>query len=344
MSLLWFDGFNGVPTAQLAVDYRDVAVGVTIGAGRDTTDGAVGAANSDSMIRDCAPTSAARGAIGLAMYVSAFPGAHRKVFTLLDATDTPIFTLMLRTDGHLDIVQGGSVVNPSYIASGLTVSTGDWIYVEVGFRLAATGGMLVIRVNGILHVQSAVIAFAPPLTWAAVQYHPDEGLDDLYVVDGAGSVNWLLTPQRVWTVAPATVGDLADWTSSSGVGQVEDIDESPHNSDTDYIWASADEAISTFIMAILPAVAPGPVYGVAMTFVSRDASLAPGDVGPVRVRPVMRTGGVTQSVPAASEGLVLTDTYAQGRYTWILNPATVAPWTHADLIGDLQFGVERHDS
>lgn len=339
MSVLWFDGFNFVNTAHLPNDYRAVAGGVTIGTGRDSTAGAEGAANTDSMIRDCAPTSATRGAVGLAVYISAFPGATRKIFTLLDAADAAIFTLILRTDGYLEIVRG--TAGAPYLTSATLMATAAWSYIEVGYRLAASSGTLVIRVNGILHIQSGTVTFDPPLTWAAVELFPDEGLDDLYIVDGAGSANWLLTPQRVWTVAPGSVGDHADWTSSSGVGQVEDIDENPANGDTDYIWADTDEAISTFIMAIVDT-PPGPIYAVSLNFVARDAALSPGDIGPTSVRPVARSGGVTHSVPAISEGLVLTDTYAFGRYTWTVDPATLSPWTAATLSAT-EFGVERHE-
>jgi len=342
MSVRWFDGFDFVATAHLPNDYRAVAGGVTIGTGRDSTSGAEGATNADSMIRDCAPTNAVRGAVGMAIYVSAFPGAARKIFTLLDAADSPVFTLVLRTDGYLEIVRGGSVANTPYLTSSTLIGVADWTYVEIGFQLASSDGTLVLRVDGILHVQSGALAYDPPLTWAAVELFPDEGLDDLYIVDGSGAANWLLTPQRVWSVAPGSVGDVADWTSSSGVGPVDDIDESPHNSDTDYIWAAGDEEISTFIMALTGTMALGPIHAVSLNFVARDASLSPGDVGPMSVRPVARSEGVTHTVPAISEALVLTDTYAFSRYTWTVDPATLVPWTHTTL-GATQFGVERHE-
>lgn len=342
MSVRWFDGFNNITTPQLANDYRDVSGGITVSTGRDSTTGLVGAASTDFLIRDCTPTNAIRGAVGMAIYVSTLPALDRMIFSLLDSADQAVFTLVLRTDGTLDLVSGGTPSNPSYLAGSIALPTTSWSYIEVGFELSSTDGTLVLRVDGELHVQSGIVAFVPPLTWFSVMLFPNAGLDDLYIVDGAGSPNWLLTPQRVWTVVPGSVGDNADWTSSTGMGTVDDVDETTPDNDSSYIWAEDDLAITTFIMSITPEIAPSQIHAVSLNFVARDDSLNPTELGPVGIRPVARSAGVTHPIPTASEGMLLTDTYALGRYTWTLNPATASPWTQATL-GAMQFGVERHD-
>jgi hypothetical protein len=334
--IVWYDGFDRIVTAQLSEDYRDTTVGCTIGTGRDSTDGVVGAANSDYMIRDCAPTNAVKGAIGFAMYVSAFPGAKRKIFTLLDATDDAILTLVLRTDGTLDLVFGSDVNNASFITSDDVLDTVAWSYVEVGWELSTSDAFMVIRVNGQLFKSGGGLN-SLITTWAAVELHPDEGLDDLYIVDGAGSPRWTLGPQRVWTVPPGAVGDLADWTSSSGVGQVEDIDDVVSDDDATYIWAENDVDVSTFLMAFDMDMMPGAVYAVSVHAVAREDG-----AGSAAVRPVARTAGVTFTVPSIDEGFALSSVYQYFRYTWLIDPGELLPWTN-ETVNAMQFGVERNE-
>lgn len=332
MTALFWDGFNHDVDASLAFRYRDISAGVSITAsGRDSTNGLTGSSDADSLILDVDPATTNEGVQNLALFCSSLPSSAHGLMQVLAAGDVPILSLVLETDGTLTIRNGdvsGSVLGTT--ASLITTST--WHDLEWRWHLAfGLNGTSVLKVNNAVRLNLFDLSNSA-VAWVAVKWFPGNLIfDDLAVFDG----QIMLGPQRVLTSYAGSDGARVDWTASAGPERFQDIDETPHDGDTTYIWADANQQRSTFIFASFDELLLESVTAVALHAIARES----GPLG-TKIRHLTRIDAIDDPIPGVADAQELTADYAEYTYRWNTNPRTGIAW----LIGEVnaaEWGIER---
>jgi hypothetical protein len=334
--ILHWDGFDRILFADLPYTFSDPAITISA-AGRDSTSGLTSSNDTAYFYKAYSPTDATKGYVGLALYVPSLPGSPRKLIQIVDSNAlTVIFTFVLKTDGTLEAFLGTEAGSSLGVTISPVVIAADWSYIEVGWFIDPALGFIYIR-NENVTVMSATDQNTASLggAWDIVRVYPGTScvVDDFYVMDGSGAPSYFIGAQQVLTVPPVTNGARLDWTSSSGVGQVEDCDDVTHDGDATYIWADSngDKYTATFTVVSTAFV----VNGVALNAVARE------DVGvDVRLKHMVRISGVDDPAPTALESVLLTASYVRHAYVWRTNPNLGIAWS-IDSINAAEFGVQR---
>jgi len=121
--------------------------------------------------------------------------------------------------------------------------------------------------------------------------------DDLYVLDTAADtdndlVTFLGDVAIEWQ-APATDGDVNNWTPSSGAQRYAMVDETGPDDDTTYIQSDTAGHVQTFTSGGSP-ISGATILAAAVMFLARRT-----EGGPSSTRPVVRIAGTTYELGAA---------------------------------------------
>lgn len=214
-------------------------------------------------------------------------------------------------------------------ASENSICTQDeWFYFEAKVYIHDTEGYVTIYKSGELFYEltgidtrngaNAYINEIEFRTYSTTCY-----IDDLYIDDAD-----VLGDIKVETLYPSGAGATTQWDASAGDNYA-CVDETPLNSDTDYVSTATASEIDTYAFGDLATTA-GTVYGVQVNMIARKDDAGSRSIAPV-VRPASTDRvGTTQSI---------SDSYVDYIQMYAVNPEDSAAWEIADVNG-AEFGVK----
>jgi len=220
---------------------------------------------------------------------------------------TWLVSISRNASGFLEIRsgQGGTL-----LATGITpITTDRWYLVELHFKLADSGGIAELRIDG--NLECTFTGDTKPgsettfdnLYWISWASGPQCYYDDVVVNDISGPVNNSYPGGvKLALLKPTADGATKEWTPSSGSDHYALVDEVPP-SGTDYLRATANDLVDLFGLEDLPPEAQS-VKAVALDFHGLKGST----VAPSRITQIVNVGEVDyvqadQDLPLA-EGLV----------------------------------------
>jgi len=162
-------------------------------------------------------------------------------------------------DSLVDIIDGATVqIRLSIDVDGLKIyrgpnttllnsvtgifQAGAWYYIELKVTINNTTGSYYVKVNEVtkmsatgVDTQESANATANRITFPNT---PNGYIDDLYILDGAGSLNNdFLNEVKVGVIYPNSDSGDAQWLLSTGSDHYALVDENPANDDTDYVYS-----------------------------------------------------------------------------------------------------------
>lgn len=209
---------------------------------------------------------------------------------------------------------------------------GIWYYMELKYYGEYNNSSFELRMNGV-NVKSANYTHAPSGPYIAVGTYMNDNAtyyDDLYVVNGAGSINNdFLGDIRVYTLYPTADTDTNEWIPSSGIDHYTLVDDTPSDSDATYVVSSGVGDIDLYTYSGL-AVASGLVLGMQVNSVARKD-----DAGTRKFSTVLRDYSVLTSGDAFS----VSDNYTFYKQLYDTHPVTSNRFTITELDG-IEIGVK----
>jgi hypothetical protein len=237
--------------------------------------------------------------------------------------------------GELQVLRGSTAIATT---TGLRLHPNRWYYLEFKVYCHDTLGTYELRVGNV-NVLSATNVDTRVFTASGSDYHTSFRLpgannqtvqwDDLYVCDGAGTVNNdFLGPLLVNTLRPDAIGDSSQWTPNAG-SNYQCVDEDQCDDDTSYVEEGTSAEKDLYGYSNLSSVTGG-IKGVQVTtdckYVTADGTLV-----------TLVKSGSTES-PDAGQAVGST-TYTSKRRVIEQDPATLAAWDVSG-VNAAQFGVK----
>lgn len=326
MTLRFIDSFDHYVTADITEKWTSRASSIiSAGNGRRGTASLRLTSNAQNAIK----TIDAQGTwvVGFAMKVDSLPASTVPFLQLLDAGTVQV-DVRLVTDGTLRVTRNGTTLGTSTFA----LSTGQFYYIEFKCVIHNSTGTYEVRVDGSTKVsgtgadtQNTANATANQISLGAINGSTvTTDFDDLYVCDGAGSVNNdFLGDRRVDAYLPSGNGNSSQLTGSDGNSTDNYLltDDNPANDDTDYVEHATVGNKDTYGMADMSHT-PSSISGVQVL-----ASAKKDDAGARSIATVTRSGitdfdGATQP---------LSTSYAYYADIREVDPNTSAAWTKTNF-------------
>jgi hypothetical protein len=237
------------------------------------------------------------------------------------------------SNGVLTVTRNGTV-----LATGTTfLLANTWYYIEFKATINNSGSFE-LRLNGVVEVsgsgvdtQSTANAYANRF-YCEIAGVNDAYFDDLYILDSTGSTNNnFLGDVRVEALFPNGNGNssLLDGSDGNQTDNYLLVDETPPNSDTDYVESSDVGDKDTYTYSNLTTTA-GTVYGVQIVSWSRKT-----DAGARSIRQIARVSGSEADSPSDIELSTSYRYFSEIRET---KPGG-GSWTISDVNG-AEFGVK----
>lgn len=333
MALLFMDSFDHWGTTHQLMKYTANPNGsMTVGAvGRNSTNGGTfGQTVFGGSLRLGLAPSGTTCIIGKAVRYAALP-TNNELFTILDGTSDQC-QLRVKSDGALEFRRGAATVLGTSSAGVLSSAT--TYYIELKVVIHNSAGAYDVRVNGVsvLSGSGADTQQTANAQWTAVELcNLATSLtitgDDLYILDGTGSVNNdFLGDHRVVAALPDGVGNDDDWTPTSGDNYT-NVDDATPDDETTVVSSGTVGHTDLHTYAALGVT--GDVRGVQfLCYAKADRA------GMRDLVAVCRIGGTTYEHPTAQ---TLGGDWRYYRWIWENSPATSTPWTVAE-IDDAEFG------
>jgi len=244
MALLYIDGFENygntanavVTTGAVTNNWRALlTASMKVQVGRDGSGLAISLeASSQTLIKQLNTTNATL-VVGVAIYLTSIgTSAFAPIF--LRASNTPGMNLRLNVDGSLSALRNTTVLGTSANTGIITVNT--WHYVEFKITTANSGGTYDVVVDGVNELtgngdtQPGNLAYHDVITLKKGAVSGNIRFDDLYVLDGSGSVNNdLLGPVYVSSIYPDG-DDTTDFTPTGGGNHYDQVNSVVFNNAT----------------------------------------------------------------------------------------------------------------
>lgn len=335
MALRHMDGFNSyAAVANMAEVYSVAGTSNTLQTGRRAGTKALGGNSGEvTQILD------AQGSWVAGMAVKAVSGDNCTLIEFQNDSGLEQVSLRMNSLGELYVSRNGTVLwsgagNPVYTIGN------SWQYVEFKTTIDPTNGSFSVRMNGL---NSTIVAMTTQntagqggTTASRFRILRDAGssnvyLADFYVCDGTGSThNDMLGDCRIDPIRPSADGTYTDFTVTGAASRYLAVDETTHNSDTDYVASDTLGHKVSFALADLP-YTPTLVYGVRVSNVQRKD-----DSGTRGTKILLRTNATDYLSPVEK---ALTTAYVLDTNTWAVNPDTGTLFTSAE-INALEVGAE----
>lgn len=253
------------------------------------------------------------------------------------------WSLTWQLSGALSVARfGGATVATT---PGDVIRTGAYGYVEIGWRIHATLGWIVIRVNNVEVANVTGInttsAFYPAATWDAIgisNSNNAEGyFDDLYVTDDTDdgltpATDGFLGDVRIEYLRPTADGNSTGWTVTGGGTHANAVDKDADSTLTTPAITSAAAGTRDTNVYADPSVTIGACFGVQISALTVKDSAGPATVGAVVRHSGTDDVQTAQSPPQTTPQYLVT--------TLQRNPVTAGAWTLAQVAA-AEFGVDR---
>ena len=346
MALLFIDGFDTLVTADLGLKYEYTYNTPVVGSSykRNGTNG-LQCGYLDTVRKTVAPATTTTGVFGFALYIAT---AANGDICVVGNSEGDQFRLRLASS-DMTLTLNDRYGNVLASSSGITLSEGEWNYLEIKFSIANSGGTVQVRLNaastycinftGDTHYQTTVdwttVALSNGAAMGMLWY------DDFYICDlsdastgntGPSNDNFL-GDMRVVAVLPQTdavdAGSNADWSVSTSTDHGAVVDDADADTDeTDYVYSSTQNQVDTYNFPALGVT--GTVYGVQLSLCSKKT-----DAGAREIAAVARPA-TTNRVGATK---TLSTSYTYYLQVWNYNPETDDDWT-VSVIDASEFGIK----
>jgi hypothetical protein len=171
---------------------------------------------------------------------------------------------------------GGTV----YCTSMTTIQQNVWYLIELHFKMADTGGIIELRIDGTLEAtfygdtKPGADAYFDKMRWGATTGTTSFYLDDVVIFDTSGSVNnsWP-NGLKVVLLKPNADGSTLQWTPTPSGSHYTTVDETPP-SGTDYLQATEADKVDELGLEDLPTEAQS-VKAVRLDFWGLKGSIQP---------------------------------------------------------------------
>jgi hypothetical protein len=327
MSLKYMDGFDHYATGQFTRKWTLVGGGITAApAGRfGGSCLRINVTGSTNIYKVLTPS--ASWVIGFAFRIAGASGGSTNITALTDAGTIQV-ELRLNPDLTLSVTRNGTALTGG--TSVTTLSLNTWYFIEFKATIADSipANSCKVRINGVdvitvatgQDTKNTANATANGF-YLGVNYAGGTGgnwdWDDLYVLDGSGSVNNdFLGDVRVETLYPAGAGNSSQWTPSAGANYA-CVDDVTPNDDTDFVSSSTIGQRDTYTMSNLGGNPPS-IVGVQTLLLNRKD-----DAGSRQMAAVVRSGGSDYDGASVS----VFDTYSYATEIRETDPGTAAAWT-----------------
>ncbi len=332
MALLHCEGFEGFdagngsqPQGWTAVYAVDTSSGFQIENGRHSGSKAIECQTNIETSRffSLAVGNLATLVVGMAIYIpSPGPANDRMLLAFREGASLGM-NVRLLTSGEYQVRLG---------TSALATTSGEarldaWHYIEFKVVTHGSSGSYELRIGGSTVLSdSGIDTMIGSNAWHdTVRFHSASSLmliDDIYIDDST-----LHGDHRVVTLLPDAAGDDADFTPSSG-NNYQAVDESAHNSDSDYVESSTTDHQD---LHGVPAPSDiGTIVGIQHVVIARKTDVTNFDIK------LVTKSGSTESVDSAQT--VDSSSYTAKRRILEDDPDTSAAWADASAVGAAQFG------
>lgn len=235
--------------------------------------------------------------------------------------------------GRVQFYRGATLV-----ATGTTVAlvANTWHRIEVEFLVADSGGSLVVRADGVevynfsgdTYTSGAVGANS--IAWGRIGTSggPSLNIDDVMIWNSAGAApNSWLGDFRIETLVPINNGSINNGSSNLGTSNVFAVDEGigiSTNGDTDYVSLDTTGYFDLYQMSDLVS-DPTTIHAVSLTTIARSDGPA------LRKTQMVNRQGSTNYAAGTDQLWYGSTSYSGATQSWMLNPATGAAWTAAEV-------------
>lgn len=286
----------------------------------------------------------ASGIFGLAFRVIAGAAYQISPFILYD-TSTIQMAVILNDDRTFSITRGSTVL----ATSTYQVTTGVWTYLELKWKIADSissgdvvlyaDGVAIITLSAAVDTKNTANAYATKVrigrdSTVNSGVAPQIYIDDFYWFDLTGSNNNAVKgPVRIVTLAPSGNGNSSQLVNNSGnsTNNYTRVDETPPNSDTDYVETSTTGNKDTYAYGDLPSTT-NTIHAIAINTVAKKT-----DAAARTFKNQTRLSGTDYEGAEVS----LNTSYTNHQEVVELNPATTAAWTKSEIDG-AEFGTKCH--
>jgi hypothetical protein len=333
MSLLFMDSFDHYSTADIALKYTTAGGTIQTTSGRRSSGCLRTTGGSDQCLKSLTPADNVC-TIGFAYKTNSIGDIE---IVLVRQGGTTQTCLRLTSAGALIVTRDIFTANTLATSAAGVITVNTFYYIEWKSTIHTSAGITEVKVNGTTVISASGLnnAAAGTNNWNAFRFDGNgsttEDIDDLYVLDGAGSapLNTFLGDIRVDARMPTAEGTTIGWTPLSGTDNALMVDEIPANSDTDYNSTATVGAVDTLV------VQDAPVVGATILGVQTNIFVKKTDAGTTTIAPVIRSG-TDQIGTTVAPGT----TYAYTREVFPTNPATGVAWTEAGF-NAAEFGYKR---
>lgn len=336
MALLFFDGFEGITTAQATLRYSTFAGGAAIStsaspAAPNGQAAGISASGDCTILTGATPATIVVGFRFMPRDLGQTITSAINFLRLLDDNGVVHLTFRCQTDGAIAVYRGDGTTLLGTTASTGLLAPGSWSFLEVKATINDSTGSVEIKQNGtsVLSLTSQDTRNAGNANVGRIRFQGHTGLgnnswfDDVYICDTTGSAphNDYLGDVRIVMILPTGAGDSTQWTPNAG-SNWDRVDETPgHDGDTTYVSDSTAGDTDLYALAD-PTSSANTIRAVKVITTARKA-----DAGAQNLELLVKSGTTT----ATSGNKALTDSYAEYNHTWIDNPDTSAAWTLSNL-------------
>lgn len=324
MALLFCDGFDHYATADLNKKW-DVVVGGNIdNSSQRNGVGCFYTAIGDNYIKKVLPSTKQTLVVGFALFPTSLGEQNFLQFLDLNTIQIIIgFTL----EGKITAFRGSTLLGTS---TDIILNTSGYVYLEIKIYIHGTAGTIEIRKNGQtilllsdINTQNTTNAYITSVCLTHGSYSVMYYIDDLYIDDAN-----FLGDIKIETLYPSGAGATTSWDASTGSNYA-CVDETPLNSDTDYVSTLTTNEVDTYAFSNLVTTA-GTIYGVQTNIIARKDDAGSRSIAPV-VRPV--------STDRVGDTKGITDGYMDYIQMYTTNPEDSQVWEIADVNG-AEFGIK----
>lgn len=338
MNLLWADAFELGTQAAIRDRYESSATCSGVSSIRTNQCLSMGGGNIEKRFSQ----GYQKVCVGIAIFCGdwTFGGGNTEFIKLFDSAGNRQLTLFIDTSGVFKLYRGTS--SGTLLASSGAVTAGFTVYVELLVTISATVGTYELRINEVSQfsgsnantrngayddVQRVQINSQTNTAGQATYF-----VDDFVIYDATtpfpNSTNYFPGNIKIECLVPSGPGTITGWTKFND-SNYKNVDEMPHNSDTDYNYSSTVNASDLYAMGNM-STSTGSVRGLQLTYYARK------DDALVRAtRPLISAGGVTY----AGSNDSLTTSYAAYYEVWQQNPNTGSDWAISE-INAVQAGIQ----
>lgn len=340
MAVLWMDGFELGSAGAIwnRYEYQGDGINAVIAGrtnqGLDCGNGSFGKAigTQNGIIH-----------VAYAMYFSFFSGHDiLKIFSPGYPSDsTPHISIHCTASGTFEIWRGSTTTGTLLGTVPALITAGFWVHFEWKILIHASAGSVELKLNEISEFSLTGVNTKGGTTngsgvvWFGAR--PDGGgflqmyrLDDYLIAntDNPYPVGGWYGNTKIEALLPSGNGDVIGWTGFND-SNYKNVDESAHNSDTDYNYASTTNTSDLYQMGNMSDPS-GSVRAVQLTYVARKD-----DALPRVTAPLLKTGGTVYAGGNDS----LTTSYVHYYETWQFNPNTSDYFTVSE-VNALQAGIQ----